>query len=72
VISEGLGIRLAASLTGGHRNEQPQLMPLLAAISPVRSVWFLRGCQHDYQAGASQRARLSTAADALPRAADLA
>jgi transposase len=36
VIAEAHGIPLAASLTGGHRNDVTQLMPLIEAIPPVR------------------------------------
>jgi hypothetical protein len=36
VISEAHGIPLAVSLTGGQRNDVTQLMPLIAAIPPVR------------------------------------
>ncbi|MET8997258.1 hypothetical protein [Amycolatopsis sp. NPDC004169] len=32
------GTPLAASLTGGHRWRRPQLIPLLYAVSPIRSV----------------------------------
>jgi transposase len=36
VITEARGIPLAVSLTGGNRNDVTQLMPLIAAIPPVR------------------------------------
>ncbi|MEV5500380.1 IS5 family transposase [Nonomuraea fuscirosea] len=36
VITEGNGIPLAVSLTGGNRNDVTQLMPLIKAIPPVR------------------------------------
>ncbi|TDD44986.1 hypothetical protein E1286_25385 [Nonomuraea terrae] len=36
VITEGGGIPLAVSLTGGNRNDVTQLMPLIKAIPPVR------------------------------------
>jgi hypothetical protein len=36
VITEGHGIPLAVSLTGGQRNDVTRLMPLIAAIPPVR------------------------------------
>jgi transposase len=36
VITDGNGIPLAASLTGGNRNDILQLMPLIEAIPPVR------------------------------------
>jgi hypothetical protein len=36
VISEADGIPLAVSLTGGNRNDITRLMPLIAAILPVR------------------------------------
>ena len=36
MITEGHGIPLAVSLTGGNRNDVTQLMPLIAAIPPVR------------------------------------
>ncbi len=36
VITEAHGIPLAVSLTGGQRNDVTQLMPLIAAIRPVR------------------------------------
>ena len=36
VIGEAHGIALAVSLTGGHRNDLTRLMPLIAAIPPVR------------------------------------
>ena len=36
LITEGHGIPLAVSLTGGQRNDVTQLMPLIAAIPPVR------------------------------------
>ena len=35
MITEGHGIPLAVSLTGGQRNDVTQLMPLIAAIPPV-------------------------------------
>ena len=37
VITEGHGIPLAVSLTGGNRNDVTQLMPLIEAIQPVRN-----------------------------------
>ncbi|MEU3188820.1 IS5 family transposase [Streptomyces sp. NPDC006923] len=36
VITEGHGIPLAVSLTGGNRNDVTQLVPLLQAVSPIR------------------------------------
>ena len=36
MITEGRGIRLAVSLTGGNRNDITQLMHLVQAIPPVR------------------------------------
>jgi transposase len=36
VITEGHGIPLAVSLTGGNRNDVTQLIPLLQAVPPVR------------------------------------
>jgi len=36
VITEGHGIPLAVSLTGGNRNDITQLMPLIKAIPPPR------------------------------------
>ncbi|MEV4067390.1 IS5 family transposase [Nonomuraea dietziae] len=36
VITDGGGIPLAVSLTGGNRNDVTQLMPLIKAIPPVR------------------------------------
>jgi hypothetical protein len=36
VITEGHGLPLAVSLTGGQRNDVIKLMPLIAAIPPVR------------------------------------
>ena len=58
VISEAHGIPLAVSLTGGNRNDVTQLMPLIAAIPPVRGrrgrprqrpdqVYADRGYDHD-------------------------
>jgi transposase len=58
VITEGHGIPLAVSLTGGQRNDVTQLMPLIAAIPPVRgrrgrprkrpgAVYADRGYDHD-------------------------
>jgi transposase len=58
VITEGHGIPLAVSLTGGHRNDVTQLMPLIAAVPPVRgrrgrprrrpdAVYADRGYDHD-------------------------
>jgi hypothetical protein len=58
VIIEGHGIPLAVSLTGGQRNDVTQLMPLIAAIPPVRgrrgrprkrpdAVYADRGYDHD-------------------------
>jgi len=58
VITEAHGIPLAVSLTGGQRNDVTQLMPLIAAISPVRGrrgrprqrperVYADRGYDHD-------------------------
>jgi len=58
VIAEGHGIPLAVTLTGGQRNDITQLMPLLAAIPPVRGrcgrprqrpdrVYADRGYDHD-------------------------
>jgi hypothetical protein len=39
VITEGHGIPLAVSLTGGQRNDVTQLMPLIAAIPPPQPAW---------------------------------
>jgi transposase len=36
VITDGGGIPLAATLTGGNRNDVTQLMPLIEAVPPVR------------------------------------
>jgi IS5 family transposase len=36
VITDGNGIPLAVSLTGGNRNDVLQLMPLIEAVPPVR------------------------------------
>jgi transposase len=36
VITDGSGIPLAATLTGGNRHDVTQLMPLIEAIPPVR------------------------------------
>ena len=36
VMAEAHGIPLAVSLTGGNRNDVTQLMPMLAAIPPLR------------------------------------
>ena len=36
MLTEGGGIPLAVSLTGGNRNDVTQLLPLLAAVPPVR------------------------------------
>jgi hypothetical protein len=55
VITEGHGIPLAVSLTGGQRNDVTQLMPLVPAIPPVRgrprqrpdAVYAGRGYDHD-------------------------
>jgi len=58
VITEGHGIPLAVSLTGGQRNDVTQLMPLIAVIPPVRgrrgrprqrpdAVYADRGYDHD-------------------------
>jgi hypothetical protein len=58
VITEGNGIPLAVSLTGGNRSDITQLMPLIAAIPPVRgrrgrprrrpdSLYADRGYDHD-------------------------
>ncbi len=58
MITEGHGIPLAVALTGGQRNDVTQLMPLLAAIPPVRgrrgrprrrpdAVYAGRGYDHD-------------------------
>jgi hypothetical protein len=58
VITEGHGIPLAVSLTGGQRNDVTQLTPLIAAIPPVRGrrgrprqrpdrVYADRGYDHD-------------------------
>jgi len=37
LITDGHGIPLAVSLTGGNRNDVTQLMPLIQAVSPVRA-----------------------------------
>ena len=58
MITEAHGIPLAVSLTGGNRNDVTQLMPLIAAIPPVRgrrgrprrrpdAVYADRGYDHD-------------------------
>ena len=58
MITEGHRIPLAVSLTGGNRNDVTQLMPLIAAIPPVRgrrgrprrrpdAVYADRGYDHD-------------------------
>ena len=58
LITEGHGIPLAVSLTGGQRNDVTQLMPLIQAIPPVRgrrgrprkrpdAVYADRGYDHD-------------------------
>ena len=58
MITEGHGIPLAVSLTGGQRNDVTQLMPLIQAIPPVRGrrgrprkrpdeVYADRGYDHD-------------------------
>ena len=58
LITEAHGIPLAVSLTGGNRNDVTQLMPLIAAIPPVRGrrgrtrrrpdrVYADRGYDHD-------------------------
>jgi len=58
LITEAHGIPLAVSLTGGQRNDVTQLMPLIAAIPPVRgrrgrprqrpgTVYADRGYDHD-------------------------
>jgi hypothetical protein len=58
VITEGHRIPLAVTLTGGQRNDVTQLMPLIAAIPPVRGrrgrprqrpdrVYADRGYDHD-------------------------
>jgi hypothetical protein len=36
VLTEGAGIPLAVSLTGGNRNDVTQLLPLLDKVPPVR------------------------------------
>ena len=58
MITDGHGIPLAVSLTGGNRNDVTQLMPLVQAIPPVRgrrgrprrrsdAVYADRGYDHD-------------------------
>ena len=58
MITEAHGIPLAVSLTGGNRNDVTQLMPLIAAVPPVRgrrgrprqrpdAVYADRGYDHD-------------------------
>jgi transposase len=58
VITEGHGIPLAVSLTGGNRNDVTQLMPLIEAVPPVRgrrgrprgrpdTIYADRGYDHD-------------------------
>ena len=58
MITEAHGVPLAVSLTGGNRNDITQLMPLIAAIPPVRGrrgrprqrpdqVYADRGYDHD-------------------------
>jgi IS5 family transposase len=46
VITEGHGIALAVSLTGGNRNDITQLMPLIQAVPPVR-LYADRAYDHD-------------------------
>ena len=36
MITDGKGIALAVTLTGGNRNDVTQLLPLIEAIPPVR------------------------------------
>lgn len=36
LITDGTGIPLAATVTGGHRNDITQLLPLIDAIPPIR------------------------------------
>jgi transposase len=36
VITDGKGVPLAVTLTGGNRNDVTQLLPLIEAIPPVR------------------------------------
>ncbi|GAA1342492.1 hypothetical protein GCM10009647_086390 [Streptomyces sanglieri] len=36
LITDATGIPLAATLTGGNRNDVTQLIPLLQAVPPVR------------------------------------
>lgn len=38
MITEATGIPLAATLTGGHRNDVTQLIPLIEAIPPIRGI----------------------------------
>jgi transposase len=58
VITDGRGIPLAVSLTGGNRNDVTELLPLIEAIPPVRGrrgrprrrpqrVYADRGYDHD-------------------------
>jgi transposase len=58
VITDGAGVPLAVTLTGGNRNDVTQLMPLIHAIPPVRgrrgrprrrplSLYADRGYDHD-------------------------
>ena len=58
MITDGAGVPLAVTLTGGNRNDVTQLMPLIHAIPPVRgrrgrprrrplSLYADRGYDHD-------------------------
>jgi transposase len=58
VITDGAGVPLAVTLTGGNRNDVTQLMPLIHAVPPVRgrrgrprrrplSLYADRGYDHD-------------------------
>ena len=58
MITDGAGVPLAVTLTGGNRNDVTQLMPLIHAVPPVRgrrgrprrrplSLYADRGYDHD-------------------------
>jgi hypothetical protein len=44
LLTDGSGIPLALSLTGGHRNDVTQLLPLIDGLGPVRLSQVPRGC----------------------------
>jgi hypothetical protein len=82
VITDAAGIPLAVILSGGHRNDVTQLLPLLDAIPPVRGlrgrprrrpgkVYADRGYDHDTYAsrcgsGASPRSSPAAAPGTAP------